>query len=119
MTPFSQQTDSQILQEIRNLFQTQSQEQNKVLNTITEKIEENERYYKELMNNFTQLQNYILQEDYEEITQKIYHFIKANKSVNQQDIMDQFNLDLKESLKILSNQTFFKYDVITGRFTTK
>lgn len=119
ITPFSQETDSQILQEIRTLFQTQSQEQNKVLNTINEKIEENERYYKELMNNFTQIQNYILQEDYEEITQKIYHFIKTHKSVKQQEIMDQFNLDLKETLKILSNQTYFEYNITTGRFTAK
>ena len=77
ISPLSQQTDSHLLQEIRNLFQTQSQEQNKLLNTITEKIEENDRFYEELMNNFIQLQSYISREDYEETTQKIYHFIKT------------------------------------------
>ncbi len=118
-TPLSQQTDSQILQEIKNLFQTQSQEQNKLLNTINEKIEENDRYYKELMENFTQIQNYITHEDYEEITQKIYHFIKTHKLIKQQEIMDQFNLNWKESLKILSNQVYFEYNITTGRFTAK
>lgn len=119
ISPLSQQSDSQLIQEIRNLFQIQSQEQNKLLNEMNEKIEENERFYEELMKNFDQIQNYVSREGYEDITEKIYQFIKAHNSVKQQEIMDQFNLDWKESLKILSNQVFFGYDITTGRFTTK
>lgn len=119
ITPLSQQSDSQMIQEIRNLFQMQSQEQNKILNEMNEKIAENERFYEELLKNFAQIQNYISYEDYKDITEKIYQFVKAHKSVKQQEIMDQFNLDWKESLKILSNQNFFEYNVITGRFSAK
>ena len=119
ISPFSQQSDSQLIQEIRKLFQMQSQEQNKILNEMNEKIAENERYYEELLKNFNQIQNYISHEDYEVITKKIYEFVKTHKSVKQQEIMDQFNLDWKESLKILSNQTFFEYNITSGRFTAK
>ena len=119
ISPLSQQLDSRLIQEIKKLFQMQSQEQNEILNEINEKIEENERFYEELLKNFAQIQNYISYGDYKEITEKIYQFVKAHKSIKQQEIMDQFNLDWKESLKILSNQNFFEYNIITGRFTAK
>ncbi|MFW9972331.1 MAG: ribbon-helix-helix domain-containing protein [Candidatus Odinarchaeota archaeon] len=111
--------DSKLIQKIESLLSSQSLEQKRNLDEINRKIDENKRYYQELMTNFELVQKYINKEHYNDITEKIHAFIVEHESVKQQEVMDQFNLSKDDSLKILSNKDYFNYDLKTARFQPK
>jgi len=114
------QNDSEILQKIEKALDLKLLNQDKKLTDILELERLNQENYKALNKRFELIQNIIDKNEYKEITDKVYAFIrKKQKGVTLKEVMNQFSLDSHESLKILSNKSKFEYNITTSRFNVK